>query len=33
MACAPDEPREPTRISDEAVVDAEGEIVLDPSAG
>ena len=25
-------PREPTRISDEAVVDEEGEIVLDPDA-
>ncbi len=34
MACMPDDARrEPTRISDEAVVDAEGEIVLDPAAG
>jgi hypothetical protein len=32
MACTPDEPREPTRISDEAVVDDEGELILDPDA-
>jgi oligopeptide/dipeptide ABC transporter ATP-binding protein len=30
MACEPDgEPREPTRLSDDVVVDAEGELVLE----
>jgi hypothetical protein len=32
MVCAPGESREPTRISDEAVVDDEGELILDPDA-